>query len=107
MPGVNDLKIPSVWLVRDSDGKRMKVNAVDYASDLGKKKYAGWRLVSEQRGDTPKETVKVQTAAGETRVSPGEAAAMNTGVAETPKFQEVVRKRGRPRKDATPNEQDR
>lgn len=107
MPGVNDLKVPTVWLVRESDGKRMKVNAIDYASDLGKKKFAGWRLLSEQRGDKPTETTKVQTAAGQTTVGIGEAETMNTGQAETPKFQETARKRGRPRKDATPNEQDR
>ena len=45
------MRIPTVKIRNEKTGETRKINAVDYATDLGRSRYAGWRLVSEQSGD--------------------------------------------------------
>lgn len=93
------MRIPTVTLRRKVDGKIMKINAIDYASDLGIKRYSGWELVGEKGGDAPTETVVVKTAAGDTTVGKEEAEAMDTGVRATPRARAAQRKAGVKRAD--------
>ena len=45
-------KLPTVWIRNKKTGVRRKINAVDYASDLGQHKYKDWeRVTTETRPD--------------------------------------------------------
>jgi hypothetical protein len=103
MPGSNELRIPTVTLKNNTTGKIMRVNQIDYATDLGKDKFKGWSILTEKRGDTPTETKVVTTAAGPTRVSAAEAEVADSGQNETPGYRQEKRRRGRPRKNEVPN----
>lgn len=101
------MRIPTVKLRRKADGKIIKVNAIDYATDLGKENFKGYELVGERGAPEPKETVVVTTAAGPTRVGVEEVIVANTGMHETPGYKAVKRGRGRPRKIDRPDQVDR
>ena len=77
------MRLPTVWLERKERGKlrRKKVNAIDYATDLGRSRFAGWRLVSEQHGDKLESTQR--TDGVHAKVSAEEIAVMERPEKET------------------------
>lgn len=100
-------RIPTVKLRRKADGKIIRVNAIDYATDLGKEVFRDYQLVGEKWAPPPKETVVVETAAGPTKIGVEEALTANPGMNETPNYKVVKRGRGRPRKHDRPDQVDR
>jgi hypothetical protein len=82
------MRLPTVKLRNKKTGELRKVNAIDYAMDLGKDKYAGWELIGEQRGDpvAPEDQVVIDTASGRTRVSKQEVENADTAEKETPGY---------------------
>lgn len=109
------MRIPTVWIRHKASGKRAKVNAVDYASDLGMTKYVGWELVSEQRGDKPSETVSGKSIGIDAQISVEEMNNAEQNAGETAGYKRAVKRgkvkpqkteplvvkrpRGRPRKN--------
>jgi len=53
------MRIPTVTLKQKSTGKIKVVNQSDYATDLGKSRFAGWSLLSETNNDAPEAVVEV------------------------------------------------
>lgn len=104
MPGYNDMRIPTVKIKNTRTGETRKINAVDWATDLGQRKWREWTLLTEYRAPEPVETTVVQTASGPLKVGVEEAATMDTGINETDGYRQVQRRRGRPRKHQVPNE---
>lgn len=51
------MRIPTVWIRNKRTREKRKVNAIDYATDLGIKKFRNWELLSEQHGDKPETLV--------------------------------------------------
>lgn len=88
------MRIPTVKIRNLKTGKIRKINAIDWATDLGQGFYSGWERISEPTKGDPDRMVAVQTAAGKTRVTQGEAETMNDGVKETPGY---IRRRHRRR----------
>lgn len=97
------MRLPVVRIRNKTTGKRMTVNEIDWASDLGLKRFRGWERIGEAHGDPIQNPVKVDLPSGPTVVDEQEAERMDTGVRETPKYREVQRRRGRPRKNQMPN----
>lgn len=97
------MRLPTVWIRNKSNGKKAKVNAVDYASDLGMTKYVGWELVSEQRGDKPTETVPGKSIGIDAQISVEEMNNAEQNAGETAGYKRAV-KRGKVqvKKDAVP-----
>ena len=97
------MRFDTIKIRKKSNGKIKIINAIDYATDLGQSRYAGYELVSEKRGDKPTETTKVKLASGITEVGVEEAMRADSGVRETEGYREVKRRRGRPRKEERAN----
>jgi len=54
------MKLATVTIGKIVNGKvvhELTVNAIDYATDLGRSKYRGYSIISEQSGDKPEEMV--------------------------------------------------
>ena len=112
------MRIATVWLRHKIKGTKKKVNAADYASDLGMWKYRGYELVSEQRGDKPTDLVDGSGVGIPAQISAEEMANLEQNAGETEGYKRAVkrgkvqaqtetvpevttpkRRRGRPRKN--------
>jgi hypothetical protein len=87
-------RVPSVWIRNKKSGDLRKINAVDYASDLGTAKYVNWELVKERRGDKPEETVSGKSLGIDAQISPEEGLhSEQVSRVESPKVRESNRRR--------------
>lgn len=91
------MRIDTVWIRRKRDGVKRKINAIDYASDLGMGKYAAWELVRESHGDKTDDMVSGKSL-GIDALVPAKAVEVAEQNAQETNEYKAVKKRGRPRK---------
>jgi hypothetical protein len=87
------MKLDTVWIRKKSTGEKRKINAIDYASDLGTGKYAGFELIREQRGDKTDDMVSGESVGVQAQVQAGALANAEQNAVETQGYKRAVTRR--------------
>lgn len=96
------MKLDTVWIRKIRTGQRRKVNAVDYASEMGRGKFAGWELISEQHGDKTDDMVSGKSVGIDAMVQAGAIENAEQNAVVTPGYKRAVKRGKVTKKKASP-----
>lgn len=63
------MRLGTVWIRNKKTGQKRKINAIDYATDLGKSRYVDWELISESKATESESMVSGESVGVSTKVA--------------------------------------